>query len=480
MQALAMAFSPRFIILTVAVLLTLLCLALIGVGAMHYARIFLTTGALLFGALTLLGVRDLIQTRHAVLRNYPISAHLRFLLEGIRPEIRQYFFESESDGMPFSRTQRAIVYQRAKMALDKRPFGTAARRLRARLRMARPFDRAEARRRPGFPRSRSAARIARQPYSLSVFNISAMSFGALSANAIRALNTGRQARRLRARHRRGRLQPLSSRGRRRHHLGDRLAAISAAATPDGRFRPKRFAAAAANRPGQDDRDQALARAPSPAMAACCPAAKVTRGDRRDARRADGRRLHLARRPQRLLDADRDDAVHRRAARARRAASRSASSSASATPGNSWRSARRWWRPGSRPISSSSTARRAAPARRRSNSPIISACRCARGCVFVHNALVGAGLRDRIRIGAAGKIVTRLRHRRVMALGADWCNAARGFMFALGCIQSLSCHTDRCPTGVATQDLARRRRSSCRTRPSGCAASTARWCERWPS
>ncbi len=79
---------------------------------------------LIFGGLTLLGIRDLTQKSHAVLRNYPISAHLRFLLEEIRPEMRQYFFESEKDGMPFSRDTRAVVYQRAKMVLDKRPFGT--------------------------------------------------------------------------------------------------------------------------------------------------------------------------------------------------------------------------------------------------------------------------------------------------------------------------------------------------------------------
>jgi glutamate synthase domain-containing protein 2 len=74
-----------------------------------------------------------------------------------------------------------------------------------------------------------------------------------------------------------------------------------------------------------------------------------------------------------------------------------------------------------------------------------------GLMLVHNTLVGLGLRDRIRIGAAGKIVSAFDVARTLALGADWCNAGRGFMFALGCIQSQSCHTDRCPTGVATQD-----------------------------
>jgi glutamate synthase domain-containing protein 2 len=79
-----------------------------------------------------------------------------------------------------------------------------------------------------------------------------------------------------------------------------------------------------------------------------------------------------------------------------------------------------------------------------------------GLSFVHNALIGVGLRDRIRLAAAGKIITGFDVARAFALGADWCNAARGFMFAIGCIQSQSCHTDRCPVGVATQDRSRSR------------------------
>jgi glutamate synthase domain-containing protein 2 len=79
-----------------------------------------------------------------------------------------------------------------------------------------------------------------------------------------------------------------------------------------------------------------------------------------------------------------------------------------------------------------------------------------GVNFVHNTLIGINARDRIRIGAAGKIATAFDMARAMAIGADWCNSARGFMFSLGCIQSLSCHTDRCPTGVTTQDPSRNR------------------------
>jgi glutamate synthase domain-containing protein 2 len=79
-----------------------------------------------------------------------------------------------------------------------------------------------------------------------------------------------------------------------------------------------------------------------------------------------------------------------------------------------------------------------------------------GLVFAHNCLIGAGLRNEIKLGASGRIVTAFDIARTLALGADWCNSARGFMFALGCVQSLSCHTDHCPTGIATQDALRQK------------------------
>src|SRR5262249_4803027 len=129
------------------------------------------------------------QRRHAILRNYPITAHLRFLFEKIRPEMRQYFFEDDKDGLPFPRDKRAIVYQRAKGALDKQPFGTQYDGYRA------PFEWLH----PSVAPKEPAQELFRitvggpdctQPYSTSVFNISAMSYGALSANAVRALNKG--------------------------------------------------------------------------------------------------------------------------------------------------------------------------------------------------------------------------------------------------------------------------------------------------
>jgi hypothetical protein len=122
MHILRLAFTARFIVYTLSILFT--CTLLLTVLVYPPALDPAVVPLLVFAGLTILGTHDLIQTRHAVLRNYPISAHLRFLLEEMRPEMRQYFFEDEKSGTPFSRDKRAVVYQRAKMVLDKRPFGT--------------------------------------------------------------------------------------------------------------------------------------------------------------------------------------------------------------------------------------------------------------------------------------------------------------------------------------------------------------------
>lgn len=187
MRALLLPFTPRFVLYTMSIITTAVLVALVWrePSLLPYLAILIAV----FGGLALLGTADLIQTRHAILRNYPIAAHLRFLLERIRPEMRQYFFEDEKHGLPFSRDKRTVVYQRAKRQFDKRPFGTQ-------------YDVYA----DGFewlchsiaprPPAHSSFRLAiggpdcARPYSASVFNVSAMSFGALSPNAIRALNGG--------------------------------------------------------------------------------------------------------------------------------------------------------------------------------------------------------------------------------------------------------------------------------------------------
>jgi len=187
MRALLLPFQLRFILYTASIVLTVL-LAALALSQSHLVP-YLSVFIAVFGGLSTLGTFDLLQRRHAVLRNYPISAHLRFLLEAIRPEMRQYFFEDEKQGLPFSRDKRAIVYQRVKNVLDKRPFGTQydvyadgyewlCHSVAPRPPAAEPF------------RVLVGGPDCAKPYSASIFNVSAMSFGSLSANAIRALNGG--------------------------------------------------------------------------------------------------------------------------------------------------------------------------------------------------------------------------------------------------------------------------------------------------
>src|SRR3984885_10545287 len=186
MRALLLPLSARFIVYTAVMLITAI---LLFDELEVYPSVYVVILLILFGGLAVIGTVDLIQTGHAGLRNYPLTAHIRFILEEIRPEIRQYFLESEKDGTPFSRDKRALVYQRAKKALDKRPFGTQndvyasgfewlAQSIVPKHVVKEPF------------RVVVGGPDCKQPYSASIFNISAMSFGALSRNAVLALNGG--------------------------------------------------------------------------------------------------------------------------------------------------------------------------------------------------------------------------------------------------------------------------------------------------
>src|SRR3977135_2763428 len=187
METLMLPFSPRYIVLTICAVVTAL---LLGIGIVDRKVLELVLiPIIILGALTLLGSGVLTHKNHAVLRNYPFSAHIRFLLEEIRPEMRQYFFESEKDGMPFSRDTRAVIYQRAKMVLDKRPFGTQEDVYREGYEWMHHSVAPKVHAGEKF-RVTVGGPDCPRPYSASVFNISAMSFGALSPNAVRALNAG--------------------------------------------------------------------------------------------------------------------------------------------------------------------------------------------------------------------------------------------------------------------------------------------------
>ena len=255
MQTFALAFTPRFITLT-------LCLADRGHPRRRRGDSRRATGRASSAPsrwsssrCRALGLRDLVQTRHAVLRNYPISAHLRFILEDMRPEMRQYFFESETDGLPFSRNQRALVYQRAKMQLDKRPFGTQLDVY------AQGYEFLSHSIAPREVDPKSFRIIDRRPgLRAALFGLGVQYLGDEFRLAQRQRDPRaqprREARRLRPRHRRGRLQPLSSRRAAATSSGSSAPAISAAATSHGRFDPEAIRRRRRQSADQDDRDQA--------------------------------------------------------------------------------------------------------------------------------------------------------------------------------------------------------------------------------
>jgi glutamate synthase domain-containing protein 2 len=447
-RLLVLPFTPRLLVLTFCVLgfaASLLAALAEGTGP-----VFLAT--LTFGSLSALGLRDLLQKEHAILRAYPISAHLRFLLETIRPALRQYFFEDNKDSRPFSRDKRAIVYQRAKMNIDKRPFGTEIdvyeegyEWLRHSM-AARPVPQGE------FRTSVGAAQCA-LPYDISLLNISAMSFGALSANAIRALNLGAR--------KGGFAQDTGEGGFSPYHQeagGDIIWQIASGyfgcRTKSGAFDPDQFAAVAAS-------DQIkmievkLSQGAKPGHGGVLPGAKVT---------AEIARIRGVPQGEDCVSPATHSAFSTPIELLQFLARLRALSGGKPTgfklcvgqPSEFLSICKAMVETGLYPdfivVDGKEGGTGSAPLEFMDHigMPLRD------GLAFVHHALIGVGARDMIRIGASGQIATAFDMARASALGADWCNSARGFMFALGCIQSLSCHTGRCPTGVATQDPARAR------------------------
>ena len=409
-------------------------------------------GVAVCAALTAPGVWDMVQTRHSLKRNYPILANIRFLLEAIRPEIRQYFLESDIDGAPFNRSKRAVVYQRAKGALDKRPFGTMQDVY------AGSFE--------WINHSIAPAEIecydfrvsvggadCRHPYSHSLFNVSAMSFGSLSANAIRALNKGAKLG--------GFAHDTGEGGYSRYHRengGDIVWEIGSGyfgcRNDDGTFSPERFAKSATD-PQVKMVEIKLSQGAKPGHGGVLPGAKVT------AEIAAARGV-----PQGVdcVSPARHSAFDSPVGMMRfiallRELSGGKPVGLKLCIGHPWEFmalCKAMLETGIRPdfivIDGSEGGTGAAPLEFTDHvgTPLRE------GLVLARNCLIGAGLRESIRIGASARIITAFDMARVLALGADWCNSARGFMFALGCIQSQHCHTDRCPSGVATQDQSRQR------------------------
>ena len=431
----------RYLAYALALLLTALSVVLVAMGQVDWRW-----GVLVFGALSALGTWDLLQARSTLRRNYPLLAHLRYGLESIGPEIRQYFIQSDIEKAPFSRDQRSLVYQRAKNEMDVVPFGSELDVYGSQYEWI-SHSIAPAEFHHHDYRTTIGAACA-QPYSASVFNISAMSFGSLSANAIRALNKGARLGNFYHDTGEGSLSQYH-----RENGGDIVWEIGSGyfgcRNDDGSFNAGKFAAVA-REPEVKMVELKLSQGAKPGHGGVLPAAKVsreiaeTRGVPMGVDCVSPSRHTVFSTPVELLQF---------IARMREMSGGKPAGFKLAI-GHPWEwfgIAKAMHETGLIPdfivVDGAEGGTGAAPAEFIDHVGVPMH----EGLLLVHNTLVGLGLRDRVHIGAAGQIVSAFDMARTFALGADWCNAARGFMFALGCIQSLSCHTDRCPTGIATQD-----------------------------
>jgi glutamate synthase domain-containing protein 2 len=443
LHKLNLLFPVRYAVLGLCLLGVLVALMSLVTGGSGW--IVLLVCAALLG----LGIHDVRQTPSSILRNYPVIGHLRFLLEFIRPEMRQYFIESDAEAVPFSRAQRSLVYQRAKGEMDNRPFGTQIDV------GAHGYEWINHSVQPTHIASHdfriTIGPACAQPYSASIFNISAMSFGALSANAILALNGGA--------HKGGFAHDTGEGSISQHHRvhgGDLIWEIGSGyfgcRNDNGSFSAEKFAASAAD-PQVKLIELKLSQGAKPGHGGILPGAKVT------AEIAAARGVPIGK-----------DCVS------------PSSHSAFATPvemmyfiarlrelsggkptgfkfciGHPWE----WFamvkamlETGITPdfivVDGAEGGTGAAPLEFTDHvgAPVQE------GLLLVHNTLLGVGLRERISVGCAGKVISAFDITRMMALGADWCNSGRAFMFALGCIQAQTCHTGNCPTGVTTQDPVR--------------------------
>src|SRR5690349_10896069 len=404
-----------------------------------------------FFVLAAIGVRDLIQTRHAVLRNYPLIGHIRFLLEFIRPEIRQYFIENDREAAPFSRQQRSLVYQRAKGDSDKRPFGTQLDVGELGYEWINHSLQPTHLKTHDFRVLIGAGRA--QPYDASIFNISAMSFGSLSANAILALNAGAK---------RGNFAHDTGEGSiSRHHRvhgGDLIWEIGSGyfgcCASDGGFSEERFTANARD-PQVKMIEVKLSQGAKPGHGGVLPGPKVTL----EIAEARGVRPWVDCVSPASHGAFRTPIEMMRFIERLRTLSGGKPTGFKLCIGHPWEwfaIAKAMLETGILPdfivVDGAEGGTGAAPLEfcDHVGAPLQE------GLLLVHNTLVGLNLRDKIKVGCAGKVVSAFDIARMLALGADWCNAARGFMFALGCLQAQTCHTGHCPTGVTTQDPQRQK------------------------
>ncbi len=432
---------------------------LIGVlGVVVFALLALAIGwpgwilAGLFAVLLAVAVYDLLQRRHSILRNYPVLGHMRFLLETVRPELQQYFIERNFDGRPYDRDTRSLIYQRAKGIEAESPFGTE-RELGAvgyewLLHSTAPRDPEE---KP--PTVTVGGPACTKPYEMALLNVSAMSFGALSGNALRALNQGAAAG--------GFAHDTGEGGLTRYHLeggGDVIWELGTgyfgARTDDGGFDEAKFRDKAAH-DSVKCVSLKLSQGAKPGIGGVLPAGKVTKeiAEARDV--PMGKSVisppghKVFRTPRELV---RFIGHMRELADGKPTGFKLCVGERHELLAICKAMVEEQITPDFIVVDGAEGGTGAAPQEYDDHmgTPLTE------GLMIVHNALVGTGLRDRIRVGASGKVATGADILTRLAQGADYTNAARAMMMATGCIQSQRCHTNQCPVGVATQDPKRAR------------------------
>ena len=396
-----------------------------------------------------LGIYDMIQTEHTITRNFPVFGHLRFVMEDLRPKIYQYFVESDTNGTPFNRQYRSVVYQRAKMDDDTRPFGTEldvyengyewlnhsiAAIDHTKLNMS--------------PRVTVGGPDCLKPYSASVYNISAMSFGSLSENAILALNSGAKIG--------GFAHNTGEGGLSHYHLqpgGDIIWQIGtgyfSCRHKDGTFDYDAFGQRAVL-PQVKMIEIKLSQGAKPGHGGILPAAKVT---------PEIAKIRLVEMGQDVISPPYHTAFTnplemmafikklRELSEGKPIGFKLCLGHKSEFLAICKAMISTGIYPDFITVDGGEGGTGAAPLEF-SNSvgmPLREA------LAFVYDALTGFNLKKDIKIIASGKVATGFDLVKNFALGADMCNSARGMMFALGCIQALECNNNTCPTGVATQD-----------------------------
>ncbi len=436
----------RFLPFLTAIALLVMC------GFGFEALPWLALPGIVFGALVLIGCYDLIQSKHTLWRNFPIIGRVRWIMEELRPFFRAYIVESETEGRPFNHEARAMIYRRAKNVSSVEPFGSH-------LDIDKPpyewLSHSIAAKHPENtnPRILIGAPGTAKPYSASVFNISAMSFGSLGSKAIDALNRGSA--------KGGFFHDTGEGGVSRYHKaggGDLVWELGSGyfgcRAEDGGFDPVQFAETAQLEQVKMIEIK-LSQGAKPGHGGVLPGEKVTEEI------ATARGIPIGQTcyspphhtafdsPKGLLNFI--DQL--------RELSGGKPVGFKLCIGNRWEFlaiCKAMVETGQRAdfivIDGAEGGTGAAPAEFLDHigAPL------RQGLVFARNALVGCGLKDDIKLGVSGKQTSAFNMAASMALGADWINTARGFMFALGCIQSLSCHKNTCPTGIATTDAGRQR------------------------